>query len=117
MEEAGGGRVDVAGGLLHQQLLLLLFLKNTSATLSFPFFPVPGASPESISITTFQDANGTVIIHWEPPPQDMHNGIIKGYQVRRNGIGAIWVPHYLVGGDGKKESGGRMIKWYSTKVW
>ncbi|XP_053223454.1 roundabout homolog 4 isoform X1 [Podarcis raffonei] len=42
---------------------------------------VPGASPESISITTLQDANGTVIIHWEPPPQDMHNGIIKGYQV------------------------------------
>ncbi|XP_044293536.1 roundabout homolog 4 isoform X1 [Varanus komodoensis] len=42
---------------------------------------VPSAAPQSISITTFQDGNGTVIIHWEPPPHDSHNGIIKAYQV------------------------------------
>ncbi|XP_061448997.1 roundabout homolog 4 isoform X2 [Rhineura floridana] len=41
----------------------------------------PGAAPESVSITTFQDRNGTVIIHWEPPSHDMQNGIIRGYQV------------------------------------
>ncbi|XP_062995574.1 roundabout homolog 4 [Elgaria multicarinata webbii] len=42
---------------------------------------VPSAPPQSIIITTFQDGNGTVIIHWEPPPHDTHNGIIKAYQV------------------------------------
>ncbi|XP_053124972.1 roundabout homolog 4 [Hemicordylus capensis] len=42
---------------------------------------VPSAAPQSISITASQGGNGTVIIHWEPPPHDMHNGIITGYQV------------------------------------
>ncbi|XP_066495820.1 roundabout homolog 4 isoform X2 [Tiliqua scincoides] len=42
---------------------------------------VPSAAPQSINLITFQDGNGTVIICWEPPPSDMHNGIIKGYQV------------------------------------
>nr|XP_008117297.1 PREDICTED: roundabout homolog 4 isoform X2 [Anolis carolinensis] len=42
---------------------------------------VPSGAPQSISITTFQDGNGTVIIHWAPPPHETHNGIIKAYQV------------------------------------
>ncbi|KAL8173790.1 UNVERIFIED_CONTAM: hypothetical protein K2H54_025471 [Gekko kuhli] len=41
----------------------------------------PSAAPQSISITISQGGNGTVIVSWEPPPQDAHNGIIKGYQV------------------------------------
>ncbi|KAJ6658661.1 hypothetical protein lerEdw1_019821 [Lerista edwardsae] len=42
---------------------------------------VPSAAPQSINMLTFQDGNGTVIICWESPPPDMHNGIITGYQV------------------------------------
>ncbi|XP_063167198.1 roundabout homolog 4 [Candoia aspera] len=42
---------------------------------------VPSAAPQIISITVSRGGNGTVIIHWEPPPLDTHNGIIKGYQV------------------------------------
>ncbi|XP_025025687.1 roundabout homolog 4 [Python bivittatus] len=42
---------------------------------------VPSAAPQITSITVSQGRNSTVIIHWEPPPLDAHNGIIKGYQV------------------------------------
>lgn len=42
---------------------------------------VPSAAPQSINMITFRDGNGTVIVCWEPPPPDMHNGIIKGYQI------------------------------------
>ncbi|XP_054854614.1 roundabout homolog 4 [Eublepharis macularius] len=42
---------------------------------------VPSAAPQSISIVVSQGGNGSVIILWEPPPHDTHNGIIKGYQV------------------------------------
>ncbi|KAM6431808.1 roundabout homolog 4 isoform 2-T2 [Liasis olivaceus] len=42
---------------------------------------VPSAAPQITSITVSQGRNSTVIIHWEPPPLDTHNGIIKGYQV------------------------------------
>ncbi|XP_077161595.1 roundabout homolog 4 isoform X2 [Paroedura picta] len=41
----------------------------------------PSAAPQGISITASQGGNGTVIVFWEPPPHDAHNGIIKGYQV------------------------------------
>ncbi|XP_060106911.1 roundabout homolog 4 [Heteronotia binoei] len=41
----------------------------------------PSAAPQSISITVSQGGNYTVIVFWEPPPHDAHNGIIKGYQV------------------------------------
>ncbi|XP_072834914.2 roundabout homolog 4 isoform X1 [Pogona vitticeps] len=42
---------------------------------------VPSAAPQSVSIATIQGGNGTVIIHWEPPPHDERNGIIKAYQI------------------------------------
>ncbi|XP_013917663.1 PREDICTED: roundabout homolog 4 [Thamnophis sirtalis] len=42
---------------------------------------VPSAAPQIISITVSRGGNSTVILHWEPPPPDAHNGIIKAYQV------------------------------------
>ncbi|XP_026527096.1 roundabout homolog 4 [Notechis scutatus] len=42
---------------------------------------VPSAAPQIISITVSRGGNSTVILHWEPPPPDTHNGIIKAYQV------------------------------------
>ncbi|KAM3830980.1 roundabout homolog 4 [Vipera latastei] len=42
---------------------------------------VPNAAPQIISITVSRAGNSTVIIHWEPPLPDTHNGIIKAYQV------------------------------------
>ncbi|XP_019904244.2 roundabout homolog 1 isoform X2 [Esox lucius] len=42
---------------------------------------VPSAPPQSISITMTPDHNDTVIMTWEPPPYETHNGIIQGYQV------------------------------------
>ncbi|XP_058050570.1 roundabout homolog 4 isoform X3 [Ahaetulla prasina] len=43
---------------------------------------VPSAAPQIISITVSRGGNNsTVILQWEPPPPDTHNGIIKAYQV------------------------------------
>ncbi|XP_070621408.1 roundabout homolog 4 [Erythrolamprus reginae] len=42
---------------------------------------VPSAAPQIISITVSRSGNSTVTLHWEPPPPDTHNGIIKAYQV------------------------------------
>lgn len=50
--------------------------------------PVPSAAPQRINMLTLQDGNGTVVVCWESPPPDMHNGIITGYQVRGREIAA-----------------------------
>ncbi|KAJ7305081.1 hypothetical protein JRQ81_010900 [Phrynocephalus forsythii] len=42
---------------------------------------VPSAAPQRISIATIPGGNGTAVIHWEPPPHDARNGIIKAYQI------------------------------------
>ncbi|KAM4619773.1 roundabout homolog 4 [Polymixia lowei] len=42
---------------------------------------VPSASPLSVSITVDPEQNNTVLLSWEPPPHEAHNGIIQGYQV------------------------------------
>ncbi|XP_006035993.1 roundabout homolog 4 isoform X2 [Alligator sinensis] len=42
---------------------------------------VPSAAPQHVTITRGNDENGTVVISWDPPPHDAHNGIIKGYKV------------------------------------
>lgn len=33
--------------------------------------------------------NGTVVVSWEPPPPEAHNGIIQGYKVRGDGAGGL----------------------------
>ena len=43
------------------------------------FFTGPDAAPESVSGYAI---NATCIfLGWEPPPNDTHNGIIRGYQI------------------------------------
>ncbi|XP_043937129.1 roundabout homolog 4 isoform X2 [Protopterus annectens] len=42
---------------------------------------VPSAAPQSVNVAVAENGNGTVVISWEAPPHDSHNGIIKGYKV------------------------------------
>ncbi|OXB56021.1 hypothetical protein ASZ78_015485, partial [Callipepla squamata] len=42
---------------------------------------VPSAAPQRVTVGQAAPGNGTVIVSWEPPPPDAHNGIIRGYQV------------------------------------
>ncbi|XP_010006421.1 PREDICTED: roundabout homolog 4 [Chaetura pelagica] len=42
---------------------------------------VPSAAPQHITLGRAEKGNGTVVVSWEPPPPDTHNGIIRGYKV------------------------------------
>ncbi|XP_048418363.2 roundabout homolog 1 isoform X2 [Stegostoma tigrinum] len=42
---------------------------------------VPDAAPHSVIVATTESRNGSIVISWEPPPPESHNGIIKGYKV------------------------------------
>ncbi|XP_051494555.1 LOW QUALITY PROTEIN: roundabout homolog 4 [Apus apus] len=42
---------------------------------------VPSAAPQHITLGLAEKGNGTVVVSWEPPPPDAHNGIIQGYKV------------------------------------
>ncbi|XP_041030493.1 roundabout homolog 1 isoform X1 [Carcharodon carcharias] len=42
---------------------------------------VPDAAPHSVIVATTESRNGSVVVSWEPPPPESHNGIIKGYKV------------------------------------
>ncbi|KGL84543.1 Roundabout 4, partial [Tinamus guttatus] len=42
----------------------------------------PSAAPQRVTVGLAETGNGTVVVSWEPPPQDTHNGIIRGYKVR-----------------------------------
>uniref|UniRef100_UPI00398E8B9A roundabout homolog 1 isoform X2 n=1 Tax=Pristiophorus japonicus TaxID=55135 RepID=UPI00398E8B9A len=42
---------------------------------------VPDAPPHSVIIATTENRNDSIVVSWEPPPPESHNGIIKGYKV------------------------------------
>ncbi|XP_027300029.3 roundabout homolog 4 [Anas platyrhynchos] len=42
---------------------------------------VPSAAPQHVTVGQVEPGNSTVVVRWEPPPPDAHNGIIRGYQV------------------------------------
>ncbi|XP_078387700.1 roundabout homolog 1 isoform X2 [Cetorhinus maximus] len=42
---------------------------------------VPDAAPHSVIVAKTESRNGSVVVSWEPPPPESHNGIIKGYKV------------------------------------
>ncbi|KFV71470.1 Roundabout 4, partial [Dryobates pubescens] len=42
---------------------------------------VPSAAPQRVTVGRAEAGNGTVVVSWEPPPPEAHNGIIQGYKV------------------------------------
>ncbi|NXM17927.1 ROBO4 protein, partial [Ploceus nigricollis] len=48
---------------------------------------VPSAAPQRVAISQAEAGNGTVVVSWEPPPPEAHNGVIRGYQVWSMGEG------------------------------
>ncbi|XP_030361464.1 roundabout homolog 4 isoform X2 [Strigops habroptila] len=42
---------------------------------------VPSAAPRHITVVQAEMGNGTVVVSWDPPPPEAHNGIIRGYKV------------------------------------
>ncbi|XP_075695324.1 roundabout homolog 4 isoform X2 [Rhinoderma darwinii] len=42
---------------------------------------VPGHALQDVNITAVGGGNGSVIVSWEPPPQDGHHGNIKAYKI------------------------------------
>lgn len=56
---------------------------------------VPSAAPQRVTISQAETGNGTVVVSWEPPPPEAHNGVIRGYQVWGNGqrgrVGVCWL--------------------------
>uniref|UniRef100_A0A8C3BSC6 Roundabout homolog 4 n=1 Tax=Cairina moschata TaxID=8855 RepID=A0A8C3BSC6_CAIMO len=48
---------------------------------------VPSAAPQHVTVGQVEPGNSTVVVRWEPPPPDAHNGIIRGYQVWSLGEG------------------------------
>ncbi|XP_061332158.1 roundabout homolog 4 isoform X1 [Pezoporus flaviventris] len=42
---------------------------------------VPSAAPQHVTMGQAEMGNGTVVVSWEPPPPEAHNGIIRGYKV------------------------------------
>lgn len=48
---------------------------------------VPSAAPQRVTVDQAETGNGTVVVSWEPPPDETHNGIIQGYQVWDGGHG------------------------------
>lgn len=55
--------------------------------LSTPVPAVPSAAPQHVTVGQAETGNGTVVVSWEPPPPEAHNGIIRGYKVWRDGAG------------------------------
>ncbi|XP_069644391.1 roundabout homolog 4 isoform X3 [Haliaeetus albicilla] len=48
---------------------------------------VPSAAPQHVTVGQTETGNGTVVVSWEPPPPEAHNGIIRGYKVWSMGEG------------------------------
>ncbi|KFP88239.1 Roundabout 4, partial [Apaloderma vittatum] len=46
---------------------------------------VPSAAPQHVTLGQAKTGNGTVVVSWEPPPPEAHNGIIQGYKVCSDG--------------------------------
>ncbi|XP_031816809.1 roundabout homolog 4 isoform X1 [Sarcophilus harrisii] len=62
---------------------------------------VPSAPPQAV---TLNPGNGSVLVSWDPPPPETHNGIIRGYQVWS--LGNTSLPHAnwsVVGGHTQLE--------------
>ncbi|KFQ92533.1 Roundabout 4, partial [Nipponia nippon] len=51
---------------------------------------VPSAAPQHVTVGQAEMGNGTVVVSWEPPPPEAHNGIIQGYKVWGDGVGGGW---------------------------
>ncbi|KFP36642.1 Roundabout 4, partial [Chlamydotis macqueenii] len=51
---------------------------------------VPSAAPQHVTMDQTETGNGTVVVSWEPPPPEAHNGIIRGYKVWDNKAGGGW---------------------------
>ncbi|KAM6044643.1 LOW QUALITY PROTEIN: roundabout homolog 4 [Theristicus caerulescens] len=47
----------------------------------------PSAAPQHVTVGQAELGNGTVVVSWEPPPPEAHNGIIQGYKVWSIGEG------------------------------
>ncbi|XP_035202157.1 roundabout homolog 4 isoform X3 [Oxyura jamaicensis] len=60
---------------------------------------VPSAAPQHVTVGQAEPGNGTVVVSWEPPPPDAHNGIIRGYQVWSLGEGWSHPTNRTVDGD------------------
>ncbi|XP_064029081.1 roundabout homolog 4 isoform X3 [Pogoniulus pusillus] len=48
---------------------------------------VPSAAPQHVTVGQAETGNSTVVVSWEPPPPEAHNGIILGYKVWSMGKG------------------------------
>ncbi|NXK77958.1 ROBO4 protein, partial [Amazona guildingii] len=42
---------------------------------------VPSVAPRHVTVVQAEVGNSTVVVSWEPPPPEAHNGIIRGYKV------------------------------------
>ncbi|XP_069737928.1 roundabout homolog 4 isoform X2 [Phaenicophaeus curvirostris] len=42
---------------------------------------VPSAAPQHITVSQAGTGNSTMVVSWEPPPPEAHNGIIQGYKI------------------------------------
>ncbi|KAM6400272.1 LOW QUALITY PROTEIN: roundabout homolog 4 [Rhynochetos jubatus] len=60
---------------------------------------VPSAAPQHVTVGQAEMGNGTVVISWEPPPPEAHNGIIQGYKVWSMGKGWQRPTNRTVDGD------------------
>lgn len=63
---------------------------------------VPSAAPQRVTVGQAAPGNGTVIVSWEPPPPDAHNGIIRGYQVWSLGEGWLQPTNHTVDGGTRR---------------
>ncbi|KFR14507.1 Roundabout 4, partial [Opisthocomus hoazin] len=60
-------------------------LDSNSRHLWIPEEAAPSAAPQHVTVGQVETGNGTVVVSWEPPPPEAHNGIIRGYKVWGDG--------------------------------
>lgn len=76
-----------------------------SQGLSIAVPAVPSAAPQHVTVGQVEPGNSTVVVRWEPPPPDAHNGIIRGYQVWvTGGTGGCWPMRIHLRGPSKRVS-------------
>ncbi|XP_064380444.1 roundabout homolog 4 isoform X2 [Dromaius novaehollandiae] len=64
----------------------------------------PSAAPRHVTVGRAETGNGTVVVSWEPPPPDAHNGIIRGYKVWSLGNGSHHPTRTVDGGTHRLET-------------
>ncbi|KFZ47943.1 Roundabout 4, partial [Antrostomus carolinensis] len=62
-------------------------LDSNSRHLWIPEEAAPSAAPQRVTVGHVEKGNGTVVVSWEPPPPEAHNGILQGYKVWGDGVG------------------------------